>query len=111
MSGDKIIAEARERKLLKTAETLVGRYGEALLTLQDHIEDPRESHDYITEVRLRVRYGSEGDILVILKAEGARGKTIAFHSGDTVPECVQQVANRLKNGSLKWKEDIPYEQR
>lgn len=106
-TGDNL-REARERKLLKAAETLIERLGEAVLHVDEYIRDPADGEHYISELRFRVRYDAEGDVLGVIKAETGAGKVIAFQSGDTVAEVLRGIVNRLRNGSLQWREDKPY---
>lgn len=109
-TGD-IAREAKEKRLLNAAETYVGRLGEATMYIAKAVEDPPGGEVWLKSVTLKVRYGAEGDVLAILKAESGEGKLIAFHSGDTVDEVWQGIANRLRNGSFKWREDKPYGER
>lgn len=106
-TGD-VLREAREKKLLKTAENIRSRVGEAVLTLDDYVTDPRDTEAYIKEVRLRIRFDDEGDVQGIVKREGENGKEIAFHNGDSLAQTLQGLANRMRNGSLKFREDKPY---
>lgn len=107
-TGDNL-REARERKLLKQAESMRARIGESILTIEDHIHDPREGQMHLNEVRLTVRYDSVGDVLAMLKRSDGTVKEVAFHSADTISEVVSGIASRLRNGSLKWREDKPYD--
>jgi len=96
---------------IRRAQALIRRYGECLLVIQEYIEGARGDGDFVVELRFKARYALEGDMLVVVKAEGEQGERIAFHSAGTLPEAVQGVANRLMNGDLKWKEDKPYDDR
>ncbi len=109
-TGD-LVREAKEKKLLKSAENYVGRLGLAVISLDDNITDTPDGEHFVNEIRFKVRYDEQGDILVVVKAFGGPGKTIAFHSADTVAEGLLGLANRLTNGTLKWKEDKPYDER
>ncbi len=107
-TGD-IAREAKEKRLLKAAATHVGRVGESAMYLAQCVEDPPGGERWLKEIRFKVRYGEEGDVLVVLKAEGSEGNQVAFHSGDRVDDVIIGVAARLRNGSLKWREDKPYD--
>ena len=109
-TGD-IAREAKEARLLKAAEGHVARVGDAVMYLALCVEDPPGGDRWLKEIRIKVRYGEEGDVLVVVKAEGSEGNQVAFHSGDRVDDVVIGLANRLRNGSLKWREDKPYEQK
>lgn len=107
-TGDNV-REAQEKRLLKAAEGYICRLGEAVMYIAKHIEDPPDSDTFIKEVRIKVRYGYEGDVLAIIKADRGKDKVVAFQSGDRLDEVVQGLANRLRNGDLKWREDKPYD--
>lgn len=106
-TGD-IAREAQEKRLLKAASTYIGRLGEAVMYLEQYIQDPKDDTTFITHISFKVRYGSEGDILAVLRAETGEGKVVAFHSGDRLDDVVLGLASRLRNGSLRWREDTPY---
>ncbi len=109
-TGDNV-REAQQKRLLKAAESYVCRLGESVMYLALAVEDPPGGERWLKEIRFKVRYGVEGDVLVIVKAEGGSGNEIAFHSGDRLDDACQGLASRLRNGSLKWREDKPYGER
>ncbi len=100
--------EAQEARLLQSAERHVCRVGEALMYLALCVEDPPGGERWLKEIRLKVRYGSEGDVLAVIKAEGTEGEQVAFNSGDRLDDVIVGLASRMRNGSLKWREDRPY---
>jgi hypothetical protein len=51
------------------------------------------------------------NVLLIVKAETPEGNIIAFHGGEDLASVVIGLVNRLDNGSIKWKEDKPYDER
>jgi len=106
-TGD-IAREAKEARLLKAAEGHVSRVGESVMYLALCVEDPPGGERWLKEIRFKVRYGAEGDVLVVVKAEGGEGNQVSFHSGDRLDDVVVGLANRLRNDSLKWREDKPY---
>lgn len=107
-TGDQKI-EGRERKYHAKMARAIARKGETLLDLDDHMNDPREPGARYTELRLKLDSGDDADVLAILKRETGEGKEIAFHYGQSVSAALEGLAGRLKNGSLKWREDTPYE--
>lgn len=106
-TGD-ITREAQEKRLLKAASTYIGRLGESIMYLDQQINDPHDDVTFISHINFKVRYGSEGDILVVVRALSGKEKIVTFHSGDRLDDVVLGLASRFRNGSLKWKEDKPY---
>lgn len=103
--------DVRERRLIKAAESYRERLGECVMLLDDYVRGERGDGEFLTEIRLKIRYETEGDILVVLKRAHEGDKEIAFHSADNVAEAVKGAVNRMLNGSLTWREDEPYEGR
>ena len=101
--------DVRERRLIKSAEGYRERLGECVMLLDEYVQGARGQGEYLTEIRFMVRYGDEGDILVVIKRESEGEKEIAFHSADTMAEAMSGALSRIGNGSLKWREDKPYE--
>ncbi len=100
----------REDASKRAAGRLLTKLGTRLEQLDTFIQEVPDDDTHVTEVRFSVRYGTVGDILGVIKANTAKGKQIAFHSGDTVSEVLVGLVNRLNNGTLVWKEDKPYEE-
>ena len=46
-----------------------------------------------------------GEWLAIVTAELEGAPSVAFHSGDSFPDCLRGLCSKLVNGSLRWKED------
>lgn len=102
-------AYAREEASKVAAKRLLTKLGSKVEQLDRFATEAPSGDYYITEVRFKVRYDTVGDVLGIIKIEGENGKQIAFHSDDTISEALGGMVNRLVNGTLKWKEDIPYD--
>lgn len=95
----------------RAAANLVQRAGARLEQLDRWLEDPPGGEVYITELRFRVGAGYDEGVLCIVKAQHGVERLVAFHGADTLLECISGLSSRLANGSLKWKEDIPYDSR
>lgn len=65
-----------------------------------HVDQPE-----LYELRLKCDTGDPEGFLVIAKALGETGYVIAFHRGETVVEALVGLSKRLKNHTLKWRED------
>lgn len=102
------LQQDREDASRKAAKNLLMKLGARLEQLDRWVAETPDDAHYITEVRFKVRYGTVGDVLAMVKATGPAGKEIAFHSDDTITEALSGLVSRLANGSLKWREDKPY---
>lgn len=92
----------------RAATRLLTKMGVRLELLDRFVVEAHQDDYYVTDIRFKVRYDTVGDVLGIVKSEGPHGKRIAFHSDDTISECLVGMVNRMNNSTLKWKEDIPY---
>lgn len=59
----------------------------------------------ITRISFKARGGPSGEWLAVVTAATENGSVVAFYSADSYPAAVEGVANKLMNGSFKWKED------
>jgi len=63
-------------------------------------------HDvYIESMTIRGSIGEGGDLLIVIRAISDEGKVVAFHNVDDSTTMWVGLANRMRNGSIKWKED------
>lgn len=102
---------AKEEASLRAAARLLSKLGTRVEQLDHHIVDLAHDMPDITEIRFKIRYATVGDVLGVVKGVRDGKKLIAFHSDDTFGEVLVGLVNRMNNGTLKWKEDIPYEER
>lgn len=60
-----------------------------------------------------VRMPTEADpgVLVVVKASGAEGPVVAFVGAYTLERALLAWKARNQAGRMKWREDVPYEQR
>jgi hypothetical protein len=80
-----------------------------LLMAERAITEAEERDVFVRDIRLVNKLGLGSGWLAVVRAETDGGKFVAFHGGDTYLEAVSGVIARLRNGSLKWREDTPYE--
>lgn len=109
MTADVVAREAKYNASQKAANNLLRKLGARLEMLDRWVSDPPSGDLFIVEVRFMVRYSTVGDVLAVIKGVSGGEKVIAFHSDDTVTEALTGMVNRLNNGTLKWKEDKPYD--
>lgn len=65
-----------------------------------HVDQPE-----LYEIRIKCDQSDPQGFMAIVKGFGESGYVVAFHRGETMVETVTGVASRLKNHTLKWKED------
>lgn len=79
-----------------------------LLQIGTYQQTIQEEKPTLVEFRVKCDPDDEKGVLVIVKGYLGAEWYVAFHRAETVGEAVQGLGNRLRNGSLKWKEDVPY---
>ncbi len=95
----------------RAADNYLKRLGASLERLDVWVSEAPDDEHFVTGFKVVVRYGTIGDVLIVVQADSADGGVVAFHTADLVSEAIKGVMNRLDNGTLKWKEDIPYDRR
>jgi len=105
------VAGAKYEASLRAAERYVKKLGMALERLDVWVTECPDDEHYVTGVNIKVRFDSVGDVLIMVKADSAEGDVLAFHAADSLSACVLGLANRLDNGNIVWRQDIPYDQR
>lgn len=106
-----LVAQEREDASKAAAGRLITRLGAALERLDVWVSEAPDDEKYVTGLNFRVRYDTEGDVLAVVKADTADGPIVGFHSAETVSAALLGLLARMDNGSLKWREDIPYAKR
>ena len=77
--------------------------------LSEWLENPGDGETYVTQLTVKPNWGDDGDCFVIMKALIGGEKRIAFHGGNVLSDAIIGVMKRLLNGTMKWKEDKPYD--
>lgn len=83
---------------LSTGLVYIDTYREAI-----QVERPT-----LTGITLRCDPDDDKGVLGVVKGYVGSTWYVAFHRADTVALCVSEIGNRMRNGSLKWREDTPY---
>lgn len=73
-----------------------------LVHLLSAMEDEGNS---VKALRLKPQGGVKGEWLAVITVSTPEGGIVAFHSGAALPSTIEGLRNRLRNGSLKWKDD------
>jgi hypothetical protein len=82
-----------------------------LANLEVYRDEIQEGRPTLTELRFKCDPEDDQGVLAIVKGYQGSQWFVAFHRADSLATCVAEVGNRLRNGSLKWREDTPYESR
>ena len=80
-----------------------------VLNTEDYLGDIQEERPTLTEVKIKCDPDDEAGVLVILKGYLGGQDYVAFHRDGTFSASLTGVGNRLRNGSLAWREDKGYD--
>lgn len=105
------VAQEREDRATAAAKRMLTRMGAKVERLDHWATGDVPGDVYLKGVNIKVRYDDVGDILIVAKADSPAGPQVAFHTDDTISECLMGFINRLENGTLQWREDKPYAER
>ena len=92
----------------RAAARVMQRLARKVEQLSSFVEDPKDGQPYITSINFKMNSGWDGGVLAIVKGVSDGDDVVGFHSEEAFDECLVGLANRLANGSLKWREDTPY---
>ncbi len=82
------------------------KLGWAMLTLEAGIEGYRSWSVDIEGFSIRTPLAQHGEYLLVLKGiDGEGGPVVAFHSATSLSDLFCGAANRLGNGTFKWRVD------
>lgn len=60
------------------------------------------------EIRVKPPVREGGDFMVIIKARTGPHVIVGFHAALDLPEAIRGAFERVKNDTMKWREDRPY---
>lgn len=81
------------------------RVGSQILLFEHLQEQFYEQEGYIKAVRILPASPVRAEYLLVVSAFCEGGDKVAFQRGDSFADCIVGFLNRLKAGSLKWKDD------
>lgn len=90
-------AQAHQKWLMKA--------GNALSMLSEGFERYDEETGVVHSIRFAAPGVERSEWLAIVSVESGDGRQVAFSSGEDFMSCLVTVANRWRNGSLKWRAD------
>lgn len=84
------------------------RLGRVLWALDQLIARGMHDGTEIHELRLRAPTEEGGDWLLVCKGTVDTQRLVAFHGAGSLGEALRGGYERLRNGQMKWREDMPY---
>lgn len=103
---DAVEAQAR----LIAAERVGDQLKASAAYLSEWLENPSDGVTYVTKLTVKPNWGDDGDLFMIINAVIDGRKRVAFHGGSTLADALIGLSKRLANGSMKWREDKPYDE-
>jgi hypothetical protein len=88
--------------------TLIKRLGKAMIFMDEVMSAAADDDIRLVEVRVRPAGSGEGEYLVVVKADTPYGRQVGFHSADVPSEALRGAMERIRNKTMKWREDTPY---
>ena len=79
--------------------------GKGWIDLTDALERLAEKEIWVDRITMRGDWDGQTDMLIVLAAAGTEGRVVAFHNVEDAITVWKGLAARIRNGSLKWKED------
>ena len=93
----------------RAAANMLSTLGVRVEQLSRYIDDPHDGETWITSIQFKMNHGYDGSVLAIVKCTQGGAKVVGFHSDESFHETVSGLGARLMNGTMKWREDKPYE--
>lgn len=85
------------------------RIGSDVLEIDRWKWEPTETRPVVTAITIRCDPDADQGVLAVVKGYTPQEAVVAFQREETVADCLVQVGRRLRNGSLKWRRDKPYD--
>lgn len=81
------------------------KLGRRVEAVHKYIEKEWDDGRRIKVVRFKIRYATDGDVLVVLTADKDGAGEVAFMSAPDFEDAVSTLGGHLLNGKLRWKPD------
>lgn len=85
--------------------------GMAIARVSRHVEGGPGEGPVLTDLRFNLEADNRTSVLIVVKARGPAGGLIGFVGGPDLGTAVLSLAKKLSRGALKWREDLPWEER
>lgn len=86
-------------------DRMVYDVGKSLMQLAESLSKMNSGTERLVALKLRAPKGPGGEWLAVVSTLVDDERFVAFSSGVDFVVCLQTLGARLRNGSLKWKED------
>jgi len=83
----------------------VDRAGQGWIEFVGAVQNLAARGVLVDRVTMKGEWHNGGDMLVVLAARTEAGYMVAFHNVEDPSTMWVALANRIKNGSLKWRDD------
>lgn len=84
---------------------MIYNIGVSMLDLQRAVEHFDDDERELVAIRLKTPGCPNVEVLVVVSCNTKEGRKVAFSSGSDLIAALKTLGARLKNGSLKWKDD------
>lgn len=81
------------------------KLGIAVRQLEHWCEKLVPDHGIVKAIRFKAPRSVGGEWLVVVQVSTEKGGVVGFHSADDFSEAVKGLSSRLRNGSIKWRDD------
>lgn len=81
------------------------KLGRRVETISKYVNTEWDKGNRLAAVRFKVRFGTHGDILVVVTTENEGAKEVAFVSAPDFEDAVSTLGGLLTNGKLRYKPD------
>lgn len=79
-----------------------------VLHIEGYLSEIQEERPTLTELRVKCDPDDEEGVLVVFKGYLGGQECVAFHRDGTISAALTGAGNRLRNGSLAWREAKAY---
>lgn len=101
----------RDAKREETENARARRVGEVLGAVGTGQAAKGLEEGVVTGFRVRLPTEGEPSVLLIVRASAGSGKFIAFIGAYTVTDAILAWRARCLAGGMKWREDVPWDER
>lgn len=92
----------------KALKKLLEKLGWSLLHIESYVEAIQEERPTLVGFRVKCDPDDEAGVLIVGKGYLGSADMVCFHRDISVSDALSGFGNRLRNGSLKWREDLGY---
>lgn len=106
------MGELEDAKRTQRSDKSYGKWLEGIALgvtrTERYIEEIQEERPTLTDVRIKCDPDDERGVLIIAKGYIGNQDYVAFHRDTSYSMALTALGNRLRNGSLHWREDAGF---